>query len=62
MDLSTGKDGDSASKDLLKRCLEDPYLKELQMNLLADAEGVQCFGKSNGSERGSWTSSPLLLV
>ena len=45
MDLSTGKDGDSASKDLLKRCLEDPYLKELQMNLLADAEGVQCIGK-----------------
>ena len=45
MDLSTGKAGDSASKDLLKRCLEDPYLKELQMNLLADPEGVQCFGK-----------------
>ena len=45
MDPSGGPEGEAASKDLLQACLSDPFLKELQSTLLAEADGVQTFGK-----------------
>ena len=45
MDPSGGPEGEAASRHLLQACQSDPFLKELESNLLAEADGVQTFGK-----------------
>ena len=45
MNSSGGHDGDVASDVLLKACLKDPFLRELQGNMLSDPKGVQTIGK-----------------
>ena len=45
MNGSGGDDGDVASDVLLKACLKDPFLRELQGTMLSDPRGVQTIGK-----------------